>query len=170
MNDIAEIVRDAEGDWQVRGLVARGYDLMFAPDELSDSALSAVQWAMEQYDTPFPAWQAYRVIVNGAPMFHGELVEYATGVGLAMLRSPSASVRKKGVWFVEASQDAMGKAISGSFPAPASWRAEEYGISDKTYARIRVAIAREYVSAIEDFRSKLHEAAKKVLRIDSLIR
>lgn len=170
MNDIAEIVREAEGDWQVRGLVARGYDLMFAPDELSDSAITAAQWAQAAFRSPFPAWQAYRVIVNGAPMFHGKLVEYATGVGLALLRSASLPVRKRGVWFVEASQDAMGKAISGSFPAPASWRAEEYGISDKTYARVRVTIAKEYIGAIEDFRSKLHEAAKKVLRIDSLIR
>jgi len=159
---------DASGDWQVRGIVARGCDLMFAPDELSDSAITAASWAQAVFDSPFPSWEAYRVVVNGDPRFHGALVEYATGVGLAMLLSHH--IRKKGAWVVQASQDAMGKAICGSFPAAASWRADEYGISDKTYARVRAAIAKEYMSAIEDFRGVLWDAAARVLRIDRLIR
>lgn len=170
MNDLSEIKREADGDWQVRGIVARGYDLMFAPDELSDSAITAASWARGRFNSPFPGWEAYRVVINGAPRFHGLLIEYATGVGLALLDSPKVPVRRKGAWVVQASQDAMGKAICGSFPAAASWRADEYGISDKTYARVRAAIAREYTDAIEDFRGTLWSMAERVLRIDSKIR
>lgn len=166
----AETVPEAMGDWHVRGIRARGFDLMFAPDELSDSALSAVSRAQSRFEMPFPAWQAYRKIMNGTRVHDRELVEYATGVGLAMVfavrRDGRVLVRKPGIWMVQATQDAMARAIVGSYPAAASWREDEFGVSRRTYSRIRDAIAREFMGAIDDFQALIHHEAEWVLRID----
>lgn len=167
-------VPDAVGDWQLRGIRARGYDLMFAPGELSDTALTAASRAQARFRMPFPAWQAYRKIVNGTTRHDAELVEYATGVGLAMMLAlrpdGRAVVRRKGVWVVQAAQDAMARAIAGSYPAPATWRAGEYSVSDKTYSRLRDAIAREFLDAVDSFQAALHDEASRCLRIDSQLR
>src|SRR5574337_1091237 len=62
MTATAETIPEAVGDWTLRGVRARGYDLMFAPDELSDSALSAASRAQCAFRSPFPAWPVYRTI------------------------------------------------------------------------------------------------------------
>lgn len=170
MNAIAEAIPEAVGDWTLRGVRARGYDLMFAPDELSDSALSAASRAQAKFSSPFPAWPVYRTVVNGTTWYLEEVTKYATGVGLALMLDTHGRIRKPGAWVVEASQDAMVRTIQGSFPAPALWRAREYSISDKTYSRVRVVIAREYMKALESFQSILHREAKRVLCIDREIR
>lgn len=160
----------AVGDWTLRGLRARGYDLMFAPEELSDSALSAASRAQQSFHLPFPAWNAYRAIINGHASYFPALVDYATGVGLAMIlaKRPDgrALVRDPGAWMVQAAQDAMARAIVGSFPKPATQRAEEYGIPRRTYSRIRDTIAAEFIAAIEDFQAVIHREAERVLRFD----
>lgn len=170
MSAIAETIPEAVGDWTLRGVRARGYDLMFAPDELSDSALSAASRAQCEFHSPFPAWPVYRTIVNGTTRYAKEITTYATGVGLALMLDAHGRIRKPGAWVVEASQDAMARTIQGSFPAPALWRSREYSISDKTYSRVRVAIAREYMDALESFQSILHKEAARVLGIDREIR
>lgn len=158
----------------MRGIRARGYDLMFAPDELSDTALSAALRAQAKFRLPFPAWEAYRKIVNGTTIHDAVLVEYATGVGLAMLlavrRDGRALVRKPGAWVVQAAQDAMARAVTGSYPEPARWRAGECGVSDKTYSRLRAAMAHEFMDAVENFRSYLYDEADRCLRTDSQLR
>lgn len=170
MTATAETIPEAVGDWTLRGVRARGYDLMFAPDELSDSALSAASRAQCAFRSPFPAWPVYRTIINGTTGHLEEITRYATGVGLALMLGAKGRIRKPGMWVVEASQDAMVRTIQGSFPAPALWRAREYAISDKTYSRVRVVIAREYLSALESFQSILHREAQRVLSIDHEIR
>ena len=170
MSATVETIPQAVGDWTLRGVRARGYDLMFAPDELSDSALSAASRTQAKFNSPFPAWSVYRTVVNGTTRHLEEITKYATGVGLALMLGASGRIRKPGVWVVEASQDAMARTIQGSFPAPALWRARDYAMSDKTYSRVRVAIAREYMGALESFQSILHEEARKVLGIDRGIR
>jgi hypothetical protein len=163
-------IPQAVGDWQLRGIRARGYDLMFAPDELSDAALSAAFRAQARFRLPFPAWNAYRAIINGHGSYFPALVEYATGVGLAMIlaKRPDgrALAREPGAWMVQAAQDAMARAIAGSYPKPATQRAEEYGVPRRTYARIRDAIAAEFIAAIEDFQAAIHREAERVLRFD----
>jgi hypothetical protein len=170
MNALAETIPEAVGDWQLRGIRARGYDLMFAPDELSDSALSAASRAQDRFRLPFPAWEAYRAIINGGASYFPPLVEYATGVGLAMMLAirPDGRqlTRKPGPWMVQAAQDAMARAVVGSYPAPSSQRADEYDVPRRTYSRIRDAIAREFIAAIEDFQAAVHRQAEIVLRID----
>lgn len=161
----------SDGDWAVRGIRARGYDLMFAPDELSDTAISAASCAQARFRKPFPAWEAYRKLINGTSKHDVALVEYATGVGLAMLlavrRDGRALVRKQGVWVVQAAQDAMARTITGSYPEPALWRAEEYSVSNKTYSRLRDALAREFMDAVDIFRGYLYEEASRCLHVDS---
>jgi len=164
----------SDGDWAVRGIRARGYDLMFAPDELSDTAISAASCAQARFRKPFPAWEAYRKLINGTSKHDVALVEYATGVGLAMLlavrRDGRRLVRKPGAWAIQAAQDAMARTITGSYPEPALWRAEECGVSDKTYSRLRDAMAREFMDAVENFRSYLYDEADRCLRADSQLR
>lgn len=170
MTATAETIPQAAGDWQLRGLKARGYDLMFAPDELSDSAIDAAMRAQDGFQSPFPAWEAYRAVINGHGSYFPPLVEYATGVGLAMMRARRqdgrALARKPGAWMVQAAQDAMARAIVGSYPAPASQRAEECDVPRRTYSRLRDAIAREFMAAIEDFQARIHRKAEIVLRLD----
>jgi hypothetical protein len=161
----------SDGDWVVRGIRARGYDLMFAPDELSDTAISAALRAQARFPKPFPAWEAYRKLVNGTSRHDASLVEYATGVGLAMSlavrRDGRRLVRKPGAWVVQAAQDAMARVVVGSYPEPALWRAEEYGLSNKTYSRLRDALVREFMDAVDIFRGYLYEEASRCLHVDS---
>lgn len=174
MTATAETIPQAVGDWQLRGIKARGYDLMFAPDELSDSAITAALRAQAKFRSPFPAWEAYRAILNGHPSYFPGLIEYATGVGLALMSAVRPDgrllIRKPGAWTVQAAQDAMAQAVAGSYPAAASWRAHEFGISDKTYSRVRRAIAEEFNDAIRNFQEMIHSEAERVLRIDRQIR
>lgn len=170
MNTTPETIPQAAGDWELRGIRARGYDLMFAPDELSDGAISAASRAQARFRLPFPAWEAYRAIINGHGSYFPALVEYATGVGLAMMFASRQDgrplVRKRGAWMVQAAQDAMARAIVGSYPAPASQRAEACEVPRRAYSRIRDAIAKEFMLAITDFQETIHREAERVLRID----
>ncbi|MDE2468790.1 MAG: hypothetical protein KGL35_08610 [Bradyrhizobium sp.] len=160
-----------EGDYALKGLVARGYDLMFAPDELSDSAISAASRAQARFHQPFPAWQAYRSIMNGNPADRAELMHYATGVGLAMLcRKPKRGrdpLQKKGVWMVDASTSAMVRCIDGSFPRAAVVAAADYAVDYRTYSKLRNELASQFIGAVNDFRGILHEQAERVLRFDA---
>ena len=164
------LAKDVHGDYDVRGARERGLDILFAPDRLSDTALSAAILADRRFDPRFPGWALYRTIVNGTDGYRPDLNAYAIGLGAALAAAESAHgrrfVKSGGPWVSLAALDAMERCISGSFPDTASARAALAGIDDEAYSRVRNALAGGFIAGFETFRSELHVCVIRVIHRD----
>lgn len=158
------------GDYDVRGVRQRGRDVLFAPDELGDWARSAAMMAQKRFHSPFPGWAVYRTIVNGTMGYVPDLWEYAEGIGRALAASHRASghrfVREPGPWMKQASRDAMFRCIQGAFPVAACHRTEQFGVSDKTYTRLRNALAGGFLLGLASYKDELYWCVDEVAKLD----
>jgi len=162
---------EVQADYQVRGIRERGLDILFAGDHLSDTALSAAVLAERRFDPRFPGWELYRTIVNGTDAYRPDLNAYAIGLGRELAGAQTIRgrkfVRSGGPWVSLAALDAMERCISGSFPDSVVMRAHMAGVSDKTYARVRNALAGGFIAGFESFRAELHACVIRVIHIDT---
>lgn len=163
MNDIAEIVRDASGDRDWRGL---DWDQAFARPELTDDALTAAVWATAKFHRTFPGWQLYRRITAGMTLFDDELDAWVVGAARLLARARKRNgrcyVEKRGAWVGEAARDALGVVIHGAQNYSVALEARTYGVEPRTWLKIYKPVLAALTIGLETFRSQLHEEYRRV--------
>lgn len=162
MSVVAEAVR-AGGDWDLRGI---DLDSLFAADELSDTCIDAAIRTQAKFDRSFPGWLLYRRVASGTNLFDRHLEAWAVGCARGLSRAEkvngrayvSAATRQKPGWVAQAGRDALDYAIFGRFPASADERESRFGVSHKTYIKVRDPVARGMWVGMDTFRAMLfHE-------------
>lgn len=161
------------GEWDVqsRDYWTRGLDILFAPDELGDTAISAAIMAGHRWRSPFPGWEVYRTVVNGTDAHWLDLVLYSRGMGEAMANSRSKMGRRfvrlpHHGWVAQAAEDAMFRCVHAKFPQPATRRAEIFGIDNEAYSRLRNTLAGGFINGLENYRGLLWSCVSSVIYID----
>jgi len=148
------------GDWDLRGV---SLDSIFAANELSDTAIDAVIRTSARFDSSFPGWLLYRRVASGSNLFDRQLEAWAIGCARALSRAEqvngrsyvSGATRRKPGWVAQAGRDALDYAIFGKFPATVDEREARFGVSHKTYRKLRDPVARCMWVGMDTFRAML---------------
>lgn len=157
------------GDWDLRGV---DLDSLFAVAQLSDTCIDAAIRTQARFSDKFPGWLLYRRVVSGCTLYDRQLEAWAVGCarGLARARTVTGHpwiagrARAKPGWVAQAGRDALDYAVYGMYPASAAEREARFGISDKTYAKLRDPVAQSMWIGLETFRAELHAEYWRVRR------
>lgn len=158
----------ATGDYDLRG---RDLAQVFASPKLSDAALTACTKPRNPEMRGFPAYQIFARIVRGDVLYDRELYEWVAGTVRLLVRARSKArgrpyVNNPGQWCVTAGQDAMAYIIHQRWPLPASVRATQYDISEKTFRRVRDPIAGGILLGLNGYIAELTGVYHEVQRYD----
>lgn len=152
-----------QADYAVRGV---DLDSLFAVDALSDTCIDAAIRTTAKFDNSFPGWLLYRRVVSGSNLFDRQLEAWAIGCARALSRAEqingrayiSGATRRKSAWVAQAGRDALDYAIFGRYAASADEREQRFGVSHKTYCKVRDPVARGMWIGMDTFRAMLfHE-------------
>src|SRR5690625_1090283 len=166
---LSAVQRICVGDWDLRGV---DLDSLFAAGELSDTCLDAAIRTQARFSDKFPGWFLYRRVVSGCPLYDRQLEAWAVGCARSLARARTVTghpwiagkVRARPGWVAQAGRDALDYAIFGRYPASASEREGYFGVSDKTYTKLRDPVAQSMWIGLETFRAELHSEYWRVRR------
>lgn len=157
MNAVA--IPQAVGDWSLRGVDA---DQVFASQQLSDTAMTAAVRVTAKFDPSFPGWQLYRRVVAGTDLFNRELEDWAVSTAWMLATAHKVKGReyvkassRRPDWVAQAGLDALDHVVCGRYAAGLGDRADAFGVSPKTYQRIRDPMAACMSIGLEMFATEL---------------
>jgi hypothetical protein len=157
MNAVA--IPQAVGDWSLRGVDA---DQVFASQQLSDTAMTAAVRVTTRFDPAFPGWQLYRRVVAGTNLFDRQLEDWATSTAWMLATAHKVRGReyvkassRRHDWVAQAGLDALDHVVCGRYAAGLGERADAFGVSPKTYQRIRDPMAACMSIGLETFATEL---------------
>jgi hypothetical protein len=135
-------------------------DSAFNGHELSEAAELAKQATVARFDTSFPGWKLYRLVIADEPS-HQVLnwaLDGARGLAKARKKNGHAYIRESihGDWVDAAGMDALYFVCKGKFPESLNGRAKEFGVRNVTYGAIRDPVAAGMLLGLELFRTQLH--------------
>jgi hypothetical protein len=152
-------IPQAVGDWSLRGVDA---DQVFASQQLSDTAMTAAVRVTARFDPSFPGWQLYRRIVAGTNLFDRELERWATSTAWMLATAHKVRGReyvkassRRPDWVAQAGRDALDYVVCGRYASGLVDRADAFGVSPKTYQRIRDPMAACMSIGLETFATEL---------------
>lgn len=155
----AVTIPQAVGDWTLRGVDA---DQVFASQQLSDTAMTAAVRVTARFDPSFPGWQLYRRVVAGTDLFDRNLESWAVTTARMLSRMQKRggreyiqAARRRPDWIAQAGRDALDFVVYGRYAAGLAERAERFGVSPKTYQRIRDPMAACLSIGLETFATEL---------------
>lgn len=157
------------GDWDLRGI---DLDTLFAAPELSDTCIDAAIRTQARFSEKFPGWFLYRRVVSGCPLYDRQLEAWAVGCARQLARSRrltghpwiAGKARAKAGWVAQAGRDALYYVIYGKYPDSAAAREALFGVSDKTYVKLRDPLSQCMWIGLETFRAELHAEYWRVRR------
>lgn len=135
-------------------------DSAFSGDELSEAAELAKRATLARFDTSFPGWDLYRLVIAGEPSHR--VIQWAKdgacGLASARKKNGHAYIRESvhGPWVKQAGADALYFVCFGKFPESLNSRAKEFGIRNVTYGAVRDPVAASMSLGLEIFRTQLH--------------
>lgn len=135
-------------------------DSAFSGSELSEAAELAKRATMVRFDTTFPGWDLYRLVIAGEPSHR--VVQWAKdgarGLAGAKKKNGHPYIRESihGEWVDQAGVDALYFVCFGKFPESLNSRAKEFGIRNVTYGAVRDPVAASMSLGLEVFRTQLH--------------
>lgn len=143
---------------------------------LSDTALQASQWADRDREVRghFPGWALYRLFA-AQDRIHAETVTaYAISMAIAYARArknterphPVIARRNRGLWLIQAAQDAVYFGIHQRWPATLEARSAEWGVNKEGYARVRDLVKDGLLAAFEVYRHKLFVNFERAIKAD----
>lgn len=175
MNDIAEIVRDAEGDRGIRGVYEP-----FTHYQMNDFEIDAAAWATLKFYPTFPGYQLLRCLRGEVGLFDDELDAWVVGGAYLLARSslrrggrPYIAERSRGPWIAQAARDGFAtfKRLSGargfdSFVLrSADARAVEFGMRPATWRKIYLPITAMLWTGFREFENEaLHQYTQAKVR------
>lgn len=155
----AAAIPQAVGDWSLRGVDA---DQVFASQQLSDTAMTAAVRVTAKFDPSFPGWQLYRRVVAGTDLFNRELEDWAASTAWMLATAHKVKGReyvkassRRPDWVAQAGLDALDHVVCGRYAAGLGERADAFGVSPKTYQRIRDPMAACMSIGLEMFATEL---------------
>lgn len=169
MNNIPDIVREAEGDRGWRGF---DVDKVFSRPELSDDALTASEWCAHKFSCTFPGWQLYRRVNAGMRVHDDELDAWVVGgarlLARARKRNGRCYIEARGPWIDQAARDALATVVNvghidlGVVVPAARARAAQYGVDAKTWLRIYKPLLACLVIGLDTYAAELHHQYRQV--------
>lgn len=135
----------AVGCYDLRGEDICSYFGAFTRRQLPESALCALSLAASRFPPSHIGYMAWITAVSGTTLFAPAIRNWAIGLGTYIhgARLRRTRLRQfcpgwKPEWGRQACLDGVGSALFGrsSIPSAAS-RAEQFGVSDKTYSKMR---------------------------------
>lgn len=150
-------------------------DQAFATQQLSDTAWTAAACVTAKFDPSFPGWELYRRIVAGVTLFDGDLEQWAVSTAWMLATVHKVKGReyvkassRRFDWVAQAGRDALDYVVCGRYADGLAERADAFGVSPKTYQRIRDPMAACMSIGFETFANELRSEYFRARKRDYL--
>jgi len=165
--DVDAIGVEQLSDWDVRNMEA---EEAFSLNPIPDDCVDAANRASALFDQKFPGWELYCLVARNDLCFKRKLL--AWGISCARLYTRATKQNGKPVvakgsrqneWIRWAADDALHFLCHSRFPH-GSQIGREMGVTNMTYQRVRVAIAKLCIAGFKTYSNELHYQYRSVGR------